>query len=93
MAPSEGQGARVAVPSHARTVGHAHRVLHRALQRAVENETLSRNVASVTRPPKVETHEVETLNAEQMASVLSKMIEPSALSHRHSCTDNGHAAW
>ena len=37
----------------ARTVGHAHRVLHRALQRAVENETLSRNVASLIRPPNV----------------------------------------
>jgi integrase len=59
----------------ARTVGHAHRVLHRALERAVENETLSRNVASVIRPPKVEVLEVETLNAEQMASVLSMMVD------------------
>ena len=38
-------------PLSARTVGHAHRVLHRALQRAVESETLSRNVASAVRPP------------------------------------------
>jgi integrase len=58
-------------PLSARTVGHAHRVLHRALQRAVESETLSRNVASVIRPPKPEAREIETLNAEQMASVLT----------------------
>ena len=45
-----GKGGR---PLSARTVGHAHRVLHRALQRAVENETLPRNVASLIRPPKV----------------------------------------
>ena len=47
-------------PLAARTVGHAHRVLHRALERAVENETLARNVASVIAPPKVEDQEVES---------------------------------
>jgi integrase len=57
----------------ARTVGHAHRVLHRALQRAVENETLSRNVASVIRPPNVEAQEVEILSADEIRSVLAKL--------------------
>jgi integrase len=57
----------------ARTVGHAHRVLHRALQRAVENETLVRNVASVIRPPRVEDEEIEIINAEQMAILLRKL--------------------
>ena len=45
------EGGKDGRPLSARTVGHAHRVLHRALQRAVENETLLRNVASVIRPP------------------------------------------
>jgi integrase len=67
-------GGKHGCPLSARTVGHAHRVLHRALQRAVEGETLSRNVASVIPPPKVEAGEVVVLNANQMASVLSKLI-------------------
>ena len=57
----------------ARTVGHAHRVLHRALQRAVESETLCRNVASVVRPPRVEAREIEILTAEQITDVLAKL--------------------
>ena len=60
-------------PLSARTVGHAHRVLHRALQRAVENETLSRNVASVIRPPNVEAQEVEILSADEIRVVLAKL--------------------
>jgi integrase len=60
-------------PLAARTVGHAHRVLHRALERAVENETLARNVASVIAPPKVEDQEVEILGAEDLATVLRKL--------------------
>jgi integrase len=44
-----------------------------ALQRAVEAETLSRNVASVIRPPKVEAQEIEILSARQMADVLEKL--------------------
>jgi len=60
-------------PLSARTVGHAHRVLHRALQRAVENETLPRNVASVIRPPKVEVKEVEILGANDIGVVLAKL--------------------
>ncbi len=57
----------------ARTVGHAHRVLHRALALAVEDETLARNVATIARPPKVEQGEVEILTAEQIALVLEKL--------------------
>ena len=44
-------GAKSGRPLSARTVGHAHRVLHRALERAVETETLARNVASVISRP------------------------------------------
>jgi integrase len=57
-------------PLGARTVGHAHRVLHRVLQRAAESELLPRNVASVIKPPGVETEEVEILSGEQIGAVL-----------------------
>ena len=57
----------------ARTVGHVHRVLHRALQRAVENETLSRNITSLIHPPNVEAQEVEILNADEIGVVLAKL--------------------
>jgi integrase len=67
------QGGEKGRPLSARTVGHAHRVLHRALQRAVEGETLSRNVASAVRPPKIEGREVEMLTAEQINDVLVKL--------------------
>src|SRR5262249_36071704 len=41
-------GGKDGKPLSARTVGHAHRVLHRALQIAVESEVLTRNVASIS---------------------------------------------
>jgi integrase len=66
-------GGRGGRPLAARTVGHAHRVLHRALQRALESETLNRNVASIIRPPKVEMAEIEILDAEQVALVLHRL--------------------
>jgi integrase len=59
----------------ARTVGHAHRVLHRALERAVETEILSRNVAAVISPPKVDSAEIEILNEQQVSEVLRKLEE------------------
>jgi hypothetical protein len=68
-------GARNGGPLSARTVGHAHRVLHRALQRAVESEALARNVASVKPPPKVDADEVEILSADQIKAVVDKLAE------------------
>ncbi len=67
------EGGRGGRPLSARTVGHAHRVLHRALQRVCESEALPRNVASLIRPPKVEAQEVEILSADQIVSVLKKL--------------------
>ena len=67
------EGGKAGRSLSARTVGHAHRVLHRALQRAVENETLPRNVASLVRPPKVEAQEVEILSAKEIGVVLSRL--------------------
>jgi integrase len=63
-------GGRNGRPLAARTVGHAHRVLHAALERATKLETISRNVAGVLAPPKVEALEVECLNEEQIANVV-----------------------
>ncbi len=60
-------------PLSARTVGHAHRVLHRGLERAVEAETLARNAAHAISPPKVQTVEIEALTAGEMAAVLKKL--------------------
>jgi integrase len=48
-------------PLSTRTIGHAHRVLHRALQLALDGEMLLRNVAGRISPPKVEAKEVEIL--------------------------------
>jgi integrase len=63
-------GGKDGKPLSARTVGHAHRVLHTALARAARLETIGRNVASVVKPPKVEAEEVEILAAEQIGAVL-----------------------
>ncbi|MBV9859868.1 MAG: tyrosine-type recombinase/integrase [Alphaproteobacteria bacterium] len=60
-------------PLSARTVGHAHRVLHRALERALRLEILSRNVARSIHPPKVEAAEVAILDGSQMAQVLARL--------------------
>jgi integrase len=58
----------------ARTVGHAHRVLHRGLERAVYPLGLiSRNVAHAVHPPKVEAAEIEVLSPDQIAEVRAKL--------------------
>ena len=56
-----------------RTVGHAHRVLHRALARALRLEIVTRNVAAAVRPPRVTAAEIEILTSEQMATTLAKL--------------------
>jgi YD repeat-containing protein len=76
-------GGRDGRPLGPRTVGHAHPVLHRALARAVETELLSRNVASVVKPPKVGETEIESLKADQIDTVLAALrghvLEPVVL--------------
>jgi integrase len=58
---------------HPRTVGHAYRVLHRGLERAVRLEVVPRNVAHAVKPPRVEHEEVEILTADQIGEVLSRL--------------------
>jgi integrase len=76
-------GGKTGAPLSARTVGHAHRVLHRLLARAVGAELLSRNVAGVIKPPKVDETEIESLKADQIDSVLVALkghaLEPIAV--------------
>jgi integrase len=57
----------------ARTIGHAHRVLHRGLARATSLEIVSRNVAHAVPPPKIEAHEIAILSAAEIADVLVKL--------------------
>jgi integrase len=60
-------------PLSARTVGHAHRVLHRALARAAAIELVSRNVASVVKLPQVDETEIESLRADEIDVVLTAL--------------------
>jgi integrase len=60
---------------HPRTVGHAHRVLHAALARAVVGKKLLRNVASLVPPPKVPEQEVTSLTADQISALLAKTAD------------------
>jgi len=57
----------------ARSVTHAHRVILAALRNAVQMEILTRNVADVAKPPKVEAVEVDILSAEQITAVLAAL--------------------
>jgi integrase len=70
-------------PLSSRTVGHAHRVLHRALARAAAIELVSRNVATVVKPPKVDETEIESLKADEIDVVLTALrdhtLEPIAV--------------
>ena len=49
----------------------AKRVPSGSLKRAMENDTLARNVAAIRKPPKVEEEEIEILTADQVKIVLN----------------------
>jgi integrase len=66
-------------PLSARTVGHAHRVLHRAFERALSLEMVGRNVVHAVRPPKVEATEVQILTPVQVVAVLDRLADHSLL--------------
>src|SRR6185312_15653223 len=69
------EGSKAGAPLSARTVGHAHRVLHAALAHAETVEILSRNVARAVPPPKVADEEVECLNEDQIGELLDKLAD------------------
>jgi integrase len=56
-----------------RTVGHVHRVLHKALNVAVEWGVTHRNVASAATPPKVVDAEIEILDQDQAQRILQHL--------------------
>jgi integrase len=59
----------------ARTIGHAHRLLSKALKDGVGNELVIRNVAATKSPPKVadEGAEVVILNDEEVKTAITKL--------------------
>jgi integrase len=57
----------------ARTIGHAHRVLHRGMARATSLEIVPRNVAHAVPPPKIEAKEIAILSAAEIADVLVRL--------------------
>jgi integrase len=56
-----------------RTVGHIHRILHRALGHAVQWGLIRDNVAEVVDPPRVASTEIEILSAHELHALLSKL--------------------
>ncbi len=56
-----------------RTVGHVHRVLHRALGHAATWGVVQQNVASLVRPPRVPSTEIEIIREDQIKTVLQKL--------------------
>jgi integrase len=55
---------------HPRTVGHVHRVLHRALKQAVQWHLVARNVCEAVEPPKVAAEPMVTLTPAQARQLL-----------------------
>jgi integrase len=67
------QGGQHGKPLATRTVGHAHRVLHKALANAAKHRKVLRNPASLERPPKVAPKEKDILKADQVQKVVTAM--------------------
>jgi integrase len=72
VAQSGGKNGKPLAPQ---TVVHAHRVLHRALERALGAELLSRNVASSVPPPKVPDEEIEILAPAQLSRISTNLAD------------------
>lgn len=69
----QARGEEAVVGLSPRTVGHVHRVLHKALNVAVEWGVVHRNVASATTPPKVVDAEMEILSEDQARLILQEL--------------------
>jgi integrase len=57
----------------ARTVGHVHRAIHKALVVATEWGVVQRNVADVAKPPKVQAGEIEILGENATRALLQQL--------------------
>ena len=60
---------------HPRTVGHVHRVLHRALGHAVQWNVVTTNIADSVSPPPVQSEEVQSLRSDDVRVLLDKLQE------------------
>jgi integrase len=65
----------IATGLSARTVGHAHRLLHKAIEDARAVELVARNVASAISPPTVEEQEIEILSSTQIRQIHSALAD------------------
>jgi integrase len=57
----------------ARTVGHVHRLLHRAFGHAAQWDVIQQNIASLVRPPRVPSREIEIIREDQIRTVLETL--------------------
>jgi integrase len=57
----------------ARTIGHAHRLLSKALKEAMRHDLVARNAAAMEAPPKVDADEVVVLNNEQVKRLVNTL--------------------
>jgi integrase len=57
----------------ARTVGHAHRVLHKVLREAIRHDLLVKNPCTAQRPPKVISDEMQILTPQQVADLPAQL--------------------
>ncbi len=57
----------------ARTIGHAHRLLSKALKEGMRHDLVGRNAAAMEPPPKVEGDEVIVLDSDQVKSMVEKL--------------------
>jgi integrase len=58
-----------------RTIGHAHRVLSKALSEAAKDDIVTRNVCKIEAPPKVEATEMRILTLEQISRLVPGLHE------------------
>lgn len=56
---------------HPRTIGHVHRVLHKALADAVRLQVVSRNVAAAARPPTIPRRRIDAPSVDTVQQVLT----------------------
>jgi integrase len=61
-------------PLSARSVGHVHRLIHRALGHAMTWGVIIQNPASLVSPPKVEAEEIEIIREEEVRTVLNALL-------------------
>ncbi len=56
-----------------RTIGHAHRLLSKALKEGLRHDLVVRNVAAAEAPPKVDSEEVAVLDEGQVKAIVEKL--------------------